>query len=176
MTPSTAPTTPTFMRIALPGSPHFGRSGVVLPPRGDVDRGWAEPDADGMVKVMFENLETVSVPPNCLQPVRSVSEAVTTVQRDREEENRRLNYTMERRDRSYVWKHGSLFSNGLSTGFENADRIHEAWGSLNDLADAAVIKKSTDSDTSSRRSDSFRPYGNRSARSDRSGGRSDRSI
>ena len=79
MTPSTAPTTPTFMRIALPGSPHFGRSGVVLPPRGDVDRGWAEPDADGMVKVMFENLETVSVPPNCLQPVRSVSEAVTTV-------------------------------------------------------------------------------------------------
>lgn len=139
----------------------------MLPEKGVNGREWSLPEADGMIRVMFESTETVSVNPACCVPVRSVCEAATSLSegKERREAERHFTHAYEGRDRSYVWRHGKHFNGGLSTGFENVDRISEAWGSLNDFAESTMSKK-----LASNRSDqdSFSQHSAASQRSDAS--------
>lgn len=149
----------------MPGSPLNGRAGLMLPQKGVDGREWSLPESDGMIRVMFESTETVSVNPACCVPVRSVCEAATSLSegKERRELERQFTHAYEGRDRSYVWRHGKHFNGGLSTGFENVERIHEAWGSLNDFAESTMSKK-----LASNRSDqdSFSQHSAASQRSD----------
>ena len=165
---ASAISTPQFVRISMPGSPFNGRAGLVLPPKGVDGREWSLPESDGMVRVMFESLDTVSVDPNCCVPVRSVSEAATslTYGKGRREVERQFTHSYEARDRSYVWQHGKHFNNGLSTGFENVERIQDAWGSLNEMAETAISKKLATNRSNRSDQDSFSQSGGGSQRSD----------